>query len=53
MTRLSISVKEARKILGIESKNLSNEDIEQLLADLEKMADIGLKMAQERKSAVV
>ena len=44
---------EARKILGAEAKTLSDKEIvQQPLANMEKMAEIGLKMAQERKSVV-
>lgn len=48
-----ISIKEARKILGTEAKTLSDKELVQILAHMEKMAEMGLKMAQERKSAVV
>ena len=48
-----ISIKEARKILGKEAKTLSDKEITQILAHMEKMAEIGLKIAQDRKSVVV
>ena len=48
-----ISVKEARKILAEEGSKLSDDEIQDLIDNLEKLASYGLKMAQDRKSVVV
>lgn len=44
-----ISVKEARKILGILSKDLTNEDIIHLINCLEQMAQINVQDIMVRK----
>lgn len=42
-----ISVEEARKILGAEAKNMSNEEIEQLIRDADVMAQYALQEARK------
>lgn len=51
--RLLISVKEARKLLGVHSKGLTNEEIQRLVIDAEHLARFAIQQYLVRKSDVL
>ena len=51
--RLLISVKEARKLLGKSSENLTKEEIEKLIANSEQMTRFVIQQYLVRKSEVL
>ena len=46
--KLIISVKEARKLLGKEYENLTDEKVAELVEQLHELAKVSLDMARER-----
>lgn len=48
--RLLISVKEARKLLGVHAKNLTDEEIKGLVIDAEHLARFSIQQYLVRKS---
>lgn len=45
----TMSVKEARKLLGKEHANMTDEEVSKLVSDAEVLAEIALKVAQEQR----
>ena len=52
-SRLAISVKEARKLLGLGAKNKTDDEIKFLITDCEQIARLSIRQYLVRKSGVV
>lgn len=48
-SELIISVKEARKLLGKDAKEMTDEEVEKLIKDLDQLARLVFKMYRERE----